>query len=142
MSPDVRRSPWATPTGPPARGDDGSAVVEFVLVSVLLVLLLLAVAQVAVYLYIRAVVAAGAAEGARYAANADVPAEAGAARAHEVLAQGVGATVARSLHCAAVDEGGALVVGVRCAGAVPVFFAPLAGVLPLDVTGRAVEEGP
>jgi hypothetical protein len=120
-------------------------VVEFVLVSVLLILLLLAVAQVAVYLHIRAVATASAAEGARYAANADVDAAAGAARAEDVLGRGVGAETARRLRCAPSDPaaaaGGGL-VAVRCAGTLPVFFAPLGGVLPVDVTGHALEEGP
>jgi hypothetical protein len=122
------------------RDDDGTAVVEFVLVSVLLLMLLLAVAQVAVYLHIRAVATASAAEGARYAANADVPTEDGAARATEVLGRGVGPGTASRLLCAASDQ--APVVAVRCAGTLPVFFAPLGGVLPVDVTGRALEEGP
>jgi Flp pilus assembly protein TadG len=51
-------------------GDRGSAVVEFVLVSLLIMLLLLAVLQVAVYVHVRNVVTASAQEGARYAANA------------------------------------------------------------------------
>jgi Flp pilus assembly protein TadG len=139
----VRRRPL--PRRPVRRrptGDAGSAVVEFVLVSVLLVLLLLAVAQVAVYLHVRAVTTASAAEGARYAANADVTAEAGAARAEDVLGRGVGAGTANRLRCAASDTGGGGLVAVRCAGTLPVFFAPLGGVLPVDVTGHALEEGP
>jgi hypothetical protein len=118
-------------------------VVEFVLVSVLLVLLLLAVAQVAVYLHIRAVTTASAAEGARYAANADVPAEAGAARAQDLLGRGVGTQAARRLRCTTPDGPAADgFASVRCAGTLPVFFAPLGGVLPVDVTGHALEEGP
>jgi Flp pilus assembly protein TadG len=117
-------------------------VVEFVLVAVLLVLLLLAVAQVAVYLHLRAVTTASAAEGARYAANADVPAEAGAARAEDVLRGGVGAGTAGRLRCVASDTTADGLVAVRCSGALPVFFAPLGGVLPVDVTGHALEEGP
>jgi hypothetical protein len=127
------------------RSDDGSAVVEFVLVSVLLVMLLLAVVQVAVYLHIRAVATASAAEGARYAANADVPTGAGGLRAEGVLGRGIGAGVAQRLRCTASDQagaGGSTLVAVRCAGALPVFFAPLGGLLPIDVTGRALEEGP
>jgi Flp pilus assembly protein TadG len=126
-------------------GDDGNAVVEFALVSVMVLMLLLAVVQVAVYLHIRAVATASAAEGARYAANADVPTEAGGARAGDVLRRGVGAATAARLRCTAApeaDPGGGALVGVRCAGTLPVFFAPLGGVLPVDVTGRALEEGP
>lgn len=120
--------------------DEGTAVVEFVLVSVLLVMLLLAVAQVAVYLHVRAVATASAAEGARYAANADVPTADGAVRAAEVLGRGIGSGTAARLRCTAADQ--TPLVAVRCAGTLPVFFAPLGGVLPVDVTGRALEEGP
>jgi hypothetical protein len=117
-------------------------VVEFVLVSVLLVLLLLAVAQVAVYLHIRAVVTASAAEGARYAANADVAPDAGAARAEDLLGRGMGTGAARRIRCAAGGPDADGLVAVRCGGALPVFFVPLGGVLPVDVTGHALEEGP
>ena len=44
------------------RADDGAAVVDFVLISTLLVFLLFAVLQVAVYFYARNVVAASAAD--------------------------------------------------------------------------------
>ena len=54
------------------RGDGGAAVAEFVMISVLLVFLLFAVVQVAVLFYVRNVVAASAADGARYAASSNV----------------------------------------------------------------------
>jgi hypothetical protein len=130
---------------PSGLGDRGSAPVEFALVSVLIVMLLLAILQVAVYLHVRNVATASAAEGARYAANADVPPEAGASRAETLLRGSVGATQADRLHCTperAPASAGYPLVTIRCAGSVPVFFAPLGGVLPLDVTGRALEEGP
>ncbi len=74
---------------PDPRSDDGergSAVVDFVMVSLLIVALLLAVLQVAVYVHVRNVVTASAQEGARYAANADVDSAVGAARTVEVQA--------------------------------------------------------
>ena len=64
----------------PRERDDGAAVVEFVLVSVLLVLLLFGVLQVGVYFYARNIVAASAADAARYAAAAGVDPDAGAGR--------------------------------------------------------------
>jgi Flp pilus assembly protein TadG len=130
-------------------GDDdrerGSAVVDFVLVSVLVVGLLLAVLQVAVYVHVRNVVVASAQEGARYAANADVPAEAGADRTLEVVGQATSARTAAGLSCTSqqeVDGTGLTLVVVRCTGAVPSLFAALGDLLPLEATGRAVEEGP
>jgi Flp pilus assembly protein TadG len=133
----------AKPVRRPA-GEQGAAVVEFSLVAVLLIMLLLGVIQVAVYLHIRNVATASAAEGARHAANADVAPEDGAARAEEILARGIGSETAARIRCTAgVDEGpeSVQVSAVRCSGALPVFFAPLGEVLPLDVAGHAVEEG-
>src|SRR5438094_6557123 len=65
--------------GPRDGGEHGNAVVDFVLVSLLIVTLLLPVLQVAVYVHVRNVVTASAQEGARYAANADGEAVRGAA---------------------------------------------------------------
>ncbi len=50
--------------------DRGSAVVEFVLVSVLVVFVVLALVQVAFALYVRNTLVAAAAEGARFGASA------------------------------------------------------------------------
>jgi hypothetical protein len=106
--------------------------------------LLLGVLQVAVYVHVRNVVTASAQEGARYAANVDVPAAAGAARTVDVVARATSVSTARGLACSSaeeVDGSGLPVVVVRCSGAVPSLFAGLGDVLPLSVTGRAVEEG-
>jgi len=51
-----------------ARDERGSAVVDFVLVSMLVVPLFLGVVQVGLYLYVRNTVTAAASEGAAYAA--------------------------------------------------------------------------
>lgn len=125
-------------------GDEGSAAVEFVLVSILLVMLLLAVLQVGVYLHIRNVVAASAAEGARYGANADVDLGDGGPRATDIIGRSVGQSTAARVSCAASAQpgaGGSTLVAVRCRGALPVFFAPLGRLLPMDVTGHALKEG-
>jgi len=118
--------------------------VEFSLVTVLLLMLLLGIAQVAVYLHVRNVTTASAAEGARWAANSDVPAEEGGRRAQEVLGSALGAATAERLRCGGEEQAGAsgaTLVRVRCSGAVPVFFAPLGDLLPVDVEARALEEG-
>ena len=132
------------PTRGRPRGEDGSAVVEFSLVVVMLLTLLLAIVQGAIYLHIRNVTAASAAEGARYAANADAVPGQGAARAIDVVGRGIGLQTASRLRCSESEDagpGGVAVAVVRCSGALPVFFAPLGEVLPLDVTARAVKEG-
>lgn len=125
-------------------GERGSAVVEFVLVSVLIVVLLLAVLQVAVYVHVRNVVTASAQEGARYAANADVPVGDGGGRTAEIVAAATSERTASGLTCTSaeeVDGTGLTLVVVRCTGAVPTLLSGLGDLLPLDVTGRAVREG-
>jgi Flp pilus assembly protein TadG len=125
-------------------GERGSAVVDFVLVGVLVAALLLGVLQVAVYVHVRNVVTASAQEGARYAANVDVPAGVGADRTLDIVARATSPATARGLACASADEvdgSGLTVVVVRCTGAVPSLFGGLGDVLPLTVTGRAIEEG-
>jgi len=127
-------------------GARGSAVVDFVLVSVLILGLLLAVLQVAVYVHVRNVVTASAQEGARYAANADVPSDAGAARTVQIVGRATSERTAQGLACTSAEEvepgSGLTLVVVRCTGAVPSLLADLGNLLPLEVTGRAVEEAP
>lgn len=125
-------------------GERGSAVVDFVLVSLLIVALLLAILQVAVYAHVRNVVTASAQEGARFAANADVDAGLGAARTLEMVARATNSRTAAGLACASdeeVDPTGLTLVVVRCSGAVPSLLSALGDLLPLEVTGRAVKEG-
>jgi Flp pilus assembly protein TadG len=124
-------------------GERGSAVVDFVLVSVLIVVLLLAVLQIAVYVHVRNVVTASAQEGARYAANADVDSALGAARTVEVVAGATSERTAEGLACTSAEEtdpSGLTLVVVRCSGSVPSLLADLGNLLPLEVTGRAVKE--
>ncbi|WP_233492303.1 TadE family protein [Blastococcus sp. TF02A-30] len=125
-------------------GERGSAVVDFVMVSLLIMTLLLAVLQVAVYVHVRNVVTASAQEGARYAANADVDSAAGAGRAVEIVGRATSERTARGLSCSSgeeTDPTGLTVVVVRCSGSVPALLASLGDLLPLEATGRAVKEG-
>ncbi|SOC46728.1 TadE-like protein [Blastococcus aggregatus] len=125
-------------------GERGSAVVDFVLVSMLIVALLLAILQVAVYAHVRNVVTASAQEGARFAANADVDSALGAARTLEVVGRATNTRTAAGLSCTSgeeADPSGMTLVVVRCTGAVPSLLSALGDLLPLEVTGRAVKEG-
>ncbi len=126
--------------------DDGSAVVEFVLVGVLLVATLLGVLQVAVYLHVRNVVVASAAEGARYGASADVPATAGGPRAQLIAAGALGTGYASTLSCVGsqVVDGvsGLTLVEVDCRAPGPLVLGWLGHVQDLDVRARSIEEGP
>ena len=129
----------------PDDGERGSAVVDFVLVSVLILGLLLAVLQVAVYVHVRNVVTASAQEGARYAANADVPSDAGAPRTVEIVGRATSERTAQGLSCTSTEEveggSGLTLVVVRCDGVVPSLVPALGNLLPLSVTGRSVKEG-
>lgn len=122
--------------------DDGAAVVEFVLISVLLVFLLFAVVQVAVFFYARNIVSASAADAARYAAAAGVPAGAGKQRAEELIRQGLGGEDAITCTSGpAVDPDSQLpVTQVHCTGHVRALFAPLDLPLTVDVTTSALKE--
>lgn len=76
------------------RDEDGSAVVEFTLVGVLLTILTLAVIQLGLALHVRNTVHDAAAEGARFAALADnVPAD-GVVRARQLITEAIGADYA------------------------------------------------
>jgi Flp pilus assembly protein TadG len=125
-----------------SRGDHGAAVVDFVLVSVLVLSMFLLVFQVGVVLHVRNVLVAAAAEGARFGAAADRTPDEGAQRAHEAVAEALGRRVADRMTCepvpgATVD--GAPVVDIRCTGPMPIVFLP-AGPLTITVHAHALEE--
>lgn len=126
-------------------GDSGAAVVEFALVSILLIALLLAVVQVGIYLHVRNIVAASAAEGARFAANADVddPA-AGGPVTKRIIAAALSARTADGMTCTGrydTGRGGIRLVAVHCTGRVPLIFSWLGSLPGLDVTAHAIKEG-
>jgi Flp pilus assembly protein TadG len=125
-------------------GDRGAAVVEFVLVSIPLLFLLLVVLQVAVYLHVRNVVVASAAEGARYGANGDRDSADGGPYAEQVLGHGLAPRAAAGIRCAADEEpgeGGTVLVAVRCRGVVPTLVSAAGRALPVNATARAIKEG-
>lgn len=133
-------------TGDRSRGDldtgeRGAAVVDFVLVTVLVLALFLIVVQVGVVLHVRNVLVASAAEGARYGANADRTPEDGVQRAREVTAQALSAGLANRLSYTAGETAvdGAPVVEVTVHGRLPLVFLP-AGPLSITVHGHALEE--
>ena len=119
----------------------GAAVVEFVLVSVLVLALFLLVLQVGLVLHVRNVLVASAAEGARYGANADRTPEDGVERARSVVAQALSRAVADRLSFTAgrTSVDGAPVVEITVSGPLPIAFLP-AGPLSITVHGHALEE--
>jgi Flp pilus assembly protein TadG len=68
-----------------ARDERGSAVVDFVLVSTLVVPLFLGIVQVGLFLYVRNTVTAAASEGAHYAAVMNREPADGEARTRELI---------------------------------------------------------
>ena len=122
------------------RDQRGSAVVEFTLVSVVLVGLFLAVVQVGLVLHVRNTLVACAAEGARYAANADRGLADGEARTAVLIAESLSADSVDDVSSRYVSTGGVELVEVRVTTTLPLF-----GWLGIDrgltVSGHAVEEG-
>lgn len=123
--------------------DRGDAVVEFVLVTVLLVGLFLIVVQVGVVLHTRNVLVAAAAEGARYGANADRTPQQGAERTRQVVAEALSARTTGEVQVAARQSGadGLAMVEVEVTSRLPVAFLPV-GPATITVRGHALEEGP
>jgi len=121
-------------------------VVEFSLIVVLLVFLLFAVLQVAALFYVRSVAGAAAADGARYAANADVPPGEGADRAGQLIRQGLGAGMADRLPCTGGQlsdpASGMSIARVRCRGRVRSLLVPIGAFVTVDVTGQSLRDRP
>lgn len=125
-------------------GDRGAAVVDFVLVSVLVLALFLVVLQLGLVLHVRNVLVSSAQEGARHAANADVDVSEGRAVAissvSSALSQQIANSAAGSPPSVLVPlEGGLSAVEVTLEAAVPLVL-PIAAIR-LRVTGHALKEG-
>jgi Flp pilus assembly protein TadG len=129
----------------PRLGDEGAAVVDFVLLSVLLVMLLLGVLQAAVYFYARNIAAASAADAARYAAAEGVAASEGGPRAERLIGAGLDAADAAAFHCIGAPDrdaaSGLATATVRCTGRLRLLFLPLGSPLTVDVTAAVLKEG-
>lgn len=127
------------------RGDAGAAVVDFVLISTLLVMLLLGVLQTAIYFYARNVVAASAADAARYAAAEGVSAHDGGSRAEGLIHAGLDEVDASAVHCAGTPSrdtrSGLATTTVHCHGHLRLLFLPLRLPLTIDVTSSVLKEG-
>jgi Flp pilus assembly protein TadG len=126
--------------------DDGAAVVEFVMISALLVFLLFGVLQVAAVLYVRSVVAASAADGARYAAAAGVGPAAGGARANQLMSQALSGSLSAGIPCTGTDNvdpaSGLNVVSVVCTGHIRSIFVPAGVFVDIHVRSRSLDENP
>jgi Flp pilus assembly protein TadG len=124
------------------RGDRGSAPVDFVLVGSLVTLMFLAIVQLGIDYHVRNVLAACAAEGARYGANADVAsADAGATRANELISKSVGTRFATATAAPTQDTvDGAPVVTVTVTARLPLFAWFLPAGPTVHASGHALLE--
>ncbi len=125
--------------GARSRDERGSAVVDFALVSVLVLALFLAVLQLGFALHVRNTLISCASEGARYGARADAEPGDGTARTRELVTASLSARYAADVTAGVAVVAGARVVTVRVRAPLPV-FGPLGISGGLDVTGRAFEE--
>jgi Flp pilus assembly protein TadG len=124
--------------------DSGAAVIDFVLMSVLLIVLLFGVLQVAMFFYARNVVAASAADAARYAAAETIDPRAGGPRAEQLLRRGMRALDASRIRCAGAPgrdaASGLATITVHCTGRVRGLFLPFDLPLTIDVRASALKE--
>jgi hypothetical protein len=121
------------------RPEHGSAAVEFLLVSVLVLALLLGVVQVALAVHVRSLAIDAAAEGARVAARADRGPADGVARTRALLAGALTGDYARDVTAGRTTVDGIVVTEVTVRTPLPVV-----GLLgpggTLTVRGHALEE--
>ena len=122
-----------------ARPDDGSAVVEFVVVVPLLVLLLLAVVQVGLALHVRSTLVSAAAEGARVAAVAGGDNGVAVRRTREALEATLADGVVESVTSRRRTVSGVASIELEIRARLP--LVGLLGPTALVVQGHAVAEG-
>jgi Flp pilus assembly protein TadG len=118
--------------------DDGSAVVEFVVIIPVFLLVLLAVTQVTLALHVRATLASAAAEGARVAALSGSNSIAGERRVRAVLAGNVAADVIDTVRVRARTTAGLRTIDVEVRARIPLIG--LLGPTALVVHGHALAE--
>jgi Flp pilus assembly protein TadG len=124
---------------PRSRADHGAAVVDFVLVSLVLVPLVLGLVQVALVLHVRNTLTAAATEGARYAAAVDRGPEDGVARARAQISEAIADRFAGEVDGRDVTLDGVPTVEIRVHATVPPLGLWGPGV-DLEVEGHAVRE--
>jgi Flp pilus assembly protein TadG len=113
--------------------------VEFVLVSVLVIVLMLAVVQVAIVLHIRNTLISAAGEGARFAAAADREPSAGVQHTRELIQASLPDSYADDVSGGYVEVQGVPTIEVQVKAELPVFgwIGPSGS---LVVSGHAMEE--
>lgn len=117
--------------------EGGSAVVEFVLVSVVALVLAMSVAQLGLFLWERNALMGSLSEGARVAATEGRSVADGARVASGLLRRAAGERVAGAVPIEGSEAGG--VVVLRAEGRLPSFVPGVPG-LPVRMTARMHEE--
>ena len=122
-----------------SRDDHGGAVVEFTLVTVLLLVLFLALLQLGLALHVRNTLVACAAEGARYAANADRTPSDGVAQTISLIEATLDDSFADDVTGSTVVVDGVPQVEIRVSATLPLlgFLGPR----DLVVTAHSLDEG-
>ena len=120
------------------REDRGSAVVEFALVTPLLLLVALGVLQVTLALHVRATLTAAAAEGARAGALADSGLRVAESRTQEILSGALGGDAAQDVVASRARIDGVDVIRVSITARLPLIGT--LGPTALRVEGHAIEE--
>jgi Flp pilus assembly protein TadG len=124
-----------------ADGERGAAVVDFVLVSLVLVPLFLGIMQVALVMHVRTTLASAAAEGARYAATIDRGPAEGAARTRAQISEALSERYAAGVEAREDVVDGQRMVVVEVTADVPPLGLWGPG-LRVHVVGHGVEESP
>lgn len=121
------------------RGQRGSAIADFALVSVVLVPLFFGVLQLALIWHVRATLTSAATDGARYAAAYTHSLPAGAARTRAVIDDVLGTDLPDRVHARMVSVRGQPAVEVQVSAEVPViaFWGPT---VTVETRGHAVRE--
>ncbi len=122
------------------REDEGSALVDFVLVGALATLVFLAVVQLALALHVRNTVVDCASEGARYGALADRTPDDGARRTRELIRASLADRYADGVSAGYVDVDGLRTVEVEVTAPMPVLG--LLGPTSVTVRGHGAAELP
>jgi hypothetical protein len=120
--------------------DDGSAVVDAVLVGALTTLLFASALQLGFALHVRATLIDCAAEGARYGAMADRDPGDGAARAADLIGMSLASSYAQDVTATRTELDGLPVIEVEVTAPLPVLG--LVGPTALTVHGHALAEVP
>jgi Flp pilus assembly protein TadG len=117
--------------------DEGSVLVEFVLVSILVVIIALGIVQLSVALHVRNMLTSAASEGARFAAAYDRDVPQGVARTHDLASSALG-DYPFEVEGVVTSIDGAPAIQITVNAPVPVFG--LWGVGNIEVDAHALKE--